>query len=309
MLRSQLEEYLALRRALGFKLYRAGLLLHQFVEFAEEAGAAYVTTDLALKWATRPAEAHQSWWATRLGVVRQFAEYCSSREPRTVVPPRDLIPYAYRRRPPHLYRDEEIKSLLKAAKRLPSLVGLRPHTYATLLGLYVSTGLRISEALALDRTDLDLEQGVLTIRGTKFGKARYIPVHPSTQRALRRYAAVRDRFHRHPPSPSFFLSDRGTRLTDDIVRYTFRRLSRQIGLRGVNDSRGPRIHDLRHRLAIATLKNWYRRGTDVERHLPELSTFLGHAHITDTQWYLTATPELLRYVLRRVEQSGSRTRS
>jgi integrase/recombinase XerD len=307
-LRSALNEYLALRRALGYKLYRAGLLLHQFVKFAERAGAAYITTDLALKWATQPAKARQTWWANRLGVVRQFAQYCSSRDSRTVVPPADLLPYPYRRVPPYIYKDDEIKALLNAAKNLPSKVGLRPHTYATIFGLYVATGLRTSEALRLDRTDVDLANGVLTIRDTKFGKARYAPVHPTTRAALRRYARVRDRLCPHPVSPRFFLSDQGRRVSADMVRWTFIRLSRQIGLRDAGDSRGPRIHDLRHRLAISTLVRWHRRGVDVERHLPELCTFLGHAHITDTQWYLTATPELLRQALRRVERSEQRVR-
>jgi integrase/recombinase XerD len=302
-LQAALDEYLAVRRALGYKLYGAGLLLQQFVEFAEQSGAAYITTDLALKWATEPADSRQTWWAMRLGVVRRFAEYCSSRDPRTVVPPPKMLPYPYRRVSPYLYRDEEIRRLLEAARRLPPVAGLRRHTYATLFGLYVATGLRTSEPLRLDRDDVDLVHGVLTIRDTKFGKSRYVPVHPSTQRALQRYARIRDRLCRNPGCASFFLSGHGRRLSADIVRWTFIRLSRQTGLRDAGDSRGPRIHDFRHRLAIITLTKWHRRGVDVERHLLELSTFLGHAHITDTQWYLTATPKLLRYALRRVELS------
>ena len=305
-LRAALDEYLAVRRALGYKLYRAGLLLQQFVDFAEQAGAAYITTDLASKWATLPPDAQRTWWAARLGVVRQFAQYCSSCDPRTVVPPSDLFPYAYRRVSPYLYRDKEIKALLNAAKQLPSKVGLRPHTYATLFGLYVATGLRTSEALRLDRADVDLAQGVLTIRDTKFGKSRYVCMHPSTRGALQRYAGNRDRLCRSPASPRFFLSDQGRGVSADMVRWTFIRLSRQIGLRDASDSRGPRIHDFRHRLAISTLTRWHRLGVDVERHLPELCTFLGHAHITDTQWYLTATPELLRHALRRVERGDRR---
>jgi site-specific recombinase XerD len=209
---------------------------------------------------------------------------------------------------PYIYRDEEIRHLIKVARQLPSAVGLRPHTYAILFGLYATTGLRTSEPLRLDRHDVDLAHGVLTIRDTKFGKSRYVPVHPSMQRVLQRYAGQRDRLCPYPDSLSFFLSDQGRRLRDDIVRWTFVRLSRQIGLRNAGDSHGPRIHDLRHRLAITTLTRWHRRGVDVERHLPELCTYLGHAHITDTQWYLTATPQLLRQVLQRVERSerGSR---
>jgi integrase len=198
--------------------------------------------------------------------------------------------------------------LLAAARRLPSTTGLRPHTFATLFGLYVCTGLRANEPLRLDRGDVDLVNGVLTIRETKFGKSRYVPIHPSTQRALRRYAECRDRCCRDPATPSFFVSDRGTRLTEWCVRWTFVKLSHEIGLRGPGDSRGPRLHDLRHRLAIKTLLKWYRCGVDVERRLPHLSAYLGHAHVTDTYWYLTATPELLHYMLRRVERSRQEQR-
>jgi integrase/recombinase XerD len=307
-LRTVLGEYLAVRRALGHKLRDPAQLLQQFVDFAEQAGASYITTELALKWATQPAHAQRTWWAARLGVVRRFAQYCICHDPRTRVPPPDLLPYPYRRVSPYIYRDKQIRHLLKAARRLPSAVGLRPHTYVTLFGLYATAGLRTSEPLRLDRDDVDLVHGVLTIRDTKFGKSRYVPVHPSTLRVLQRYARRRDRLCSHPNSPSFFLSDQGRRLRDDIVRYTCVRLSRQIGLRNASDSRGPRIHDLRHRLAITTLTRWHRHGVDVERHLPELCTYLGHAHITDTQWYLTATPQLLRQVLQRVERSECRRR-
>jgi integrase/recombinase XerD len=307
-LQTILDEYLAVRRALGYKLRDPGLLLQQFVEFAEHTGAAYITTDLALKWATQPTRARQTWWASRLGVVRRFAQYCSCHDPRTQVPPPDLLPYPFLRASPYIYRDQQIRHLIKAARHLSSAVGLRPHTYATLFGLYAAAGLRTSEPLRLDRDDVDLVHGVLTIRDTKFGKSRYVPVHPSTQRVLQRYTRLRDRLCPRPHSPSFFLSDQGRRLRDDIVRWTFVRLSRQIGLRNASASHGPCIHDLRHRLAITTLTRWHRRGVDVERRLPELSTYLGHAHITDTQWYLTATPQLLRQVLQRVERSERRDR-
>lgn len=307
-LRIALDEYLAVRRALGYTLRLPGRLLRRFVEFAEQEGANYITTELALTWATQPTHAQPSQWANRLAMVRRFAYYCRPNDPRTIVPPPDLLPQQYRRVTPYLYRDEEILRLIKAARQLPSTIGLRPHTYATLFGLYVATGLRANEALHLHRDDVDLLNGLLTIRASKFGKTRYVPVHRSTQRALQRYAGLRDRVCRSPGSPHFFLSDRGTRVTYDMLRWTFVKVSHQIGLRAPGDSHGPRLHGFRHRLAIKTLLTWYRRGVDVERHLPELSTFLGHAHITDTQWYLTATPQLLRYALRRVEQSERRAR-
>jgi integrase/recombinase XerD len=302
-LQTALNEYLTLRRALGHKLRLSGRLLQRFVKFADPAGAIWITTELALEWATRPADAQPAQWANRLGMVRRFAQYCSAIDPRTAVPPPDLLPHRYRRPAPYVYRDDEIARLLEAATRLLSVIGLRPHTYATLFGLYVATGTRCNEPLQLNRDQVDLVDGVLTIRDTKFGKSRYVPVHLSTQGALQHYATCRDRLCHNPASPSFFLSDRGTRLTEWSVRWTFVELSHEMGLRGAGDSRGPRLHDLRHRLAVNTLLRWYRDGTDVERHLPELSTYLGHGHITDTYWYLTAIPELLHHALLRLERS------
>jgi integrase/recombinase XerD len=301
-----LDEYLAARRALGHKLRLAGRLLQRFVTFADSAGATYITAEIALAWAMQPVKAQPAQWANRLAMVRRFARYCHAIEPRTIVPPDDLLPHRYRRpSSPYIYRDSEIAALIEAAKRLPSSSGLRPQTFATLFGLYAATGMRCSEPLRLDRSDVDLANGVLTVRDTKFGKSRYVPVHPSTQQALRTYAMCRDRRFPNPVSPSFFLSERGTRLTEWAVRWTFVKLSREIGLRGADDAHGPRLHDLRHSLAVATLLRWYRDGVDVERHLPQLATYLGHGHITDTYWYLTATPELLQQALLRVEQSQS----
>jgi integrase len=302
-LQAALDDYLALRRALGFELRLAGRLLQRFVDFAHAAGAAYITTELALQWATQPAQAQPAQWANRLGMVRRFAQYCSSLDPRTVVPPPDLLPYRLARPSPYIYRDEQIAQLIQAARALPSQTGLRPYTYSTLFALYAVTGMRTQEPLRLDRDDVDLANGVLTVRGTKFGKSRYVPIHPSTQRALRRYAAHRDRLCPSPQSPSFFLSEHGTRITQWSVRWTFVKLSHQIGLRQSGDSRGPRLLDFRHRLAINTLSRWHRRGVDIEKHLPELSTYLGHVHVSDTYWYLSATPELLAQALRRVERA------
>jgi integrase len=303
-----LEEYLAVRRTLGYKLRERGRLLRGFVEFAKREGADYVTTELALKWATQPIHSTKAQWANRLGMVRRFASYCHGNDPRNVVPPLDLLPYRFRRVSPYLFTDEQIRKLIKAARQLPSAVGLRPHTYATLFGLYVVTGLRASEALHLQHDDVDLGGGVLTIRESKFGKSRYVPLHLSTQRALRGYTTLRDRLLPNPVSPCFFLSDRGTRVTYYMLRSTFAKVCRQVGLRSRGDSHGPRVHGFRHRLAIQTLLRWYRRGVDVERHLPQLATYLGHANITNTQWYLTATPQLLRYALNRVEESEERAR-
>jgi integrase/recombinase XerD len=307
-LHAALQEYLSVRRALGVKLRLPGRLLERFVDFAEREGATVITTDLALRWATQPADAQPAQWANRLGMVRRFAQYRSAADPRTEVPAPDLLPFRTQRPLPYLYSDEEVSRLLEAARQLPPATGLRPHTYATLFGLYALTGMRTNEPLQLDREDVDLTQGVLTVRGTKFGKSRYLPIHSSTQVVLQAYAERRDALCPHPLAPSFFLTERGSRLTEWSVRWTFVKLSRQSGLRGPQDSHGPRLHDFRHRFAINTLLQWYRDGHDVEQHLPALATYLGHTHVTDTYYYLTAVPELLHLAAQRVEQAkGGRT--
>jgi integrase/recombinase XerD len=306
-LRIAVDEYLALRRGLGFSLRGPGALLCHFVAFLEREGAASITRELALRWAQEPATAQPATWASRLSAIRRFAQFWSASDPRTEVPPLGLLPHRYRRKPPYIYTEGEIRRLIEAARQLPSATGVRPATYATLFGLLAVTGLRISEALALNRDDIDWAEAVLTIRRTKFGKSRLVPVHPSTQRALRRYSGQRDRVYPTPTTASVFVSERGVRLTPWTVRWTFNRLSRQVGLRGPADRRGPRLHDLRHRLAVTTLLRWYRAGVDVERHLPALSTYLGHRHVADTYWYLSAVPELLRLAAARLEARGGRS--
>ena len=303
-LKIALQEYLTIRRKLGFKLYQAGNLLHNFVLFAEKEGASFITTDLALRWTTQPKDSQPVWHAIRLGVVRRFAEYRSAVDPRTEVPPQELIPAHYHRRPPYIYNNNEIASLIKAAQKLPSLLGLRASTYSTLFGLLAVTGMRMSEPIGLDRDDVNLKEGILTIRQTKFGKSRLVPIHPSTQEVLQHYAILRDQTCLLLKTPSFFVSERGTRLTQWSVRWNFVQLSRQIGLRGPRDSHGPHLHDLRHRFAIQTLLAWYRAGIDIERHMPELSTYLGHRHVTDTYWYISAVPELLRLATLRLTEGG-----
>jgi integrase/recombinase XerD len=182
-------------------------------------------------------------------------------------------------------------------------MGLRAHTYATAFGLLAVTGMRISELVALENDDVDLRDGLLTLRHTKFGKSRCLPFHPTTRQALCAYVHLRDRGYPIPNSPSFFVSEQGTRLTHGTVRATFVQLSRQIGLRDPTDRHGPRLHDFRHRFAVQTLVRWYREDVDVERHLPELSTYLGQVKVSDTYWYLSATPELLGLATQRLEQA------
>ena len=302
-LQEALEQYLAVRRALGFDLRGTETALQQFVRFAAQEDVGFITTELALRWAQQPAHTLPSWWVARLSMVRGFARYCHAIDPRTEIPPQGLLPHRYRRRPPYLYSDQEVEQLLQAAQKLPSKMGLRSVTYTTLFGLLAATGMRMRETLHLDCEDVDLTGRLLTIRETKFRKSRYIPIHPTTQQALREYRTHCDRLYRKPSSPSFFLSDKGHRLSGCSVRRTFIKLSHQIGLRGPSDSHGPRLHDLRHRFAIQTLLKWYRSGVDVERQIPKLATYLGHTHFNDTYWYLTGVPELLQCAALRLEDS------
>jgi integrase/recombinase XerD len=296
LLEHALKDYLSIRRSLGFRLRLPASALRNFIAFLQDEGASYITTELALRWATQPAKAQPSTWAWRLSMVRRFAIWHSATEPRTEIPPAGLLPHRYRRKPPHIYSDEEIERLLRRTQQLPSPKGLHACTYSTLFGLLVVTGMRVSEALRLEQPDVDLDLGILFIRQTKFGKSRHVPVHPSTVEALKQYAEIRDRIFPALPIPAFFLSERGRRIREWTARYTFAKLSQQVGLRPLakGHGRGPRLHDLRHRFAARTLTHWYRAGLDVERELPKLATYLGHAQVNDTYWYLEAVPELLQ---------------
>ena len=301
-LASQLEGYLELRHKLGFKLRLAGGLLHRFVLFAQRKKASVITRHLAVEWATQPADSQPAQWANRLGMVRRFAQYVSCSDPRTEIPSPELLPHRYHRKPPYLYSDKEVYRLIQTARQLPAADDLRAVSNATLFGLLAVTGMRVGEAIGLDCNDVDLRQGLLTVRQAKFNKSRLVPIHSTTQKKLREYERLRNRSCPHPKSPSFFLSERGTRLTDCTVRRWFIIVSHQIGLRTPTDRRGPRIHDLRHRYAFKTILNWYRRGMDVEAHLPELTTYLGHRHVADTYWYISAAPELLKLATQRLER-------
>jgi len=245
-LRTAVQEYLTLRRSLGFKLHDAGKGLLAFVTFLEQHRAAYITRQLALTWAQQPSTVQPTEWARRLSFVRGFARHRSATDPRTEIPPDGVLPYRPKRARPYLYTDDEISSLLRAALTLPARGGLRPWTYHGLFGLLSVAGLRIGEARNLELQDVDLQAAVLTIRGAKFGKSRLVPLHPSTRKVLAAYLARRTRHWRTRPVSSYvFVSNRGNRLDVGEIHRTFYTLSRQIGLRGPSDSHGPRLHDLR----------------------------------------------------------------
>jgi integrase len=283
---------------------RAAAELRGFADFLERDASDFITIPLALRWAQQSRSTQPATWADRLGVVRRFAAWRSLTDPRTQIPPRGLLPHRRRRKPPYIYSDEEIERILVQAARLPSARGLRGTTFATLFGLLAASGLRLGEALALDLSDVDLENGVLSVRKGKFAKSRYVALHESLRLALVRYAQHRDRLLPRRSVEAFFITERGTRIRHGMAEWTFAKVSAAIGLRAPappdRHGRGPRLHDLRHRFAASRLLAWYRAGVDVERELPKLATYLGHVHVRHSYWYLEAVPELLQLATERL---------
>jgi len=296
-----LDDYLALRRNMGFKLAEHEPALRKFIAFLNTRNAESITTNLALAWAQQPRHTTPATRAKRLGMVRDFARYLCTTDPRTQVPPQGLLPAQPQRTQPYIYTQDQICRLVQQAARLDPADGLRPHTFSTLFGLLAVTGMRIGEAMALDRRDVDLKEGVITVRLGKFNKTRLLPVHRSTRRRLHGYAQSRDSLVRVRASESFFLTDTGRRLYYERVWRAFARVSWQTGLRPTPRGHGPRIHDLRHTFAVRTLINWYRSGINPEQRLPSLSAYLGHAKVSDTYWYLSAVPELMGAVSSRLD--------
>jgi integrase len=297
----KVEEYLAYRQRLGYQLPREGQLLRQFGAFAETSKhRGPLTVALAVQWARLPTDADPSYWAIRLKAVRGFARYLAISEPGTEVPPHRLLG-PVRRRQPYIYPEVEVSALMAAARQLPPVNGLRPWTYVTLIGLLASTGLRISEALRFTRSDFDEHQGVLLVREAKFRKSRLVPLHPSTAEALRAYARQRDCLVPSASVEQFLITDRGTRLRYGTVHRAFHKLC--IGLpTSMKDARPRRrIHDLRHTFACRRLQRWYDTESDVAHAVAALAVYLGHANVSHTYWYLTATPELLACAAARFE--------
>jgi integrase len=303
-LSNELDRYLTIRRSLGFDLGTTARVLRRFIAFAEQQGADYITTDLFLRWQKEFGHAHRQTWSARLGMVRIFAQWLHGIDQKHEVPPQTLIPIRTQRSRPYIYTDEEIGRIISAAADLPSINGLRALSYSTLFGLIAVTGLRISEALSLDVTDVDLKAGVLTLRRGKFGKARLLPISEGAITRLTAYIKERDRLLSASPK-SFFASDRGERITSCSAQYTFALVCQTIGLRPVEKwqrhGHGPRIHDLRHTFAVRTLVNWYRTGKDPSQEMIKLTTYLGHANPACTYWYIEAVPELLDLASLRAE--------
>jgi integrase len=293
--------YLQTRRQLGFRLRSEGWALPSLARYARRRGhRGALTSALALDWAQASPHASPPQRACRLNLVRRFARFWQRFDPRTEIPPAGLLGPTFRRRPVHLYTDPEIQDLLASTSRLGS--GLRAANLRTLLGLLRCTGLRVSEALGLGEGDIDWHQRVLTIRQSKSGQARFVPVRADTLAALRNYAQLRQRCHPLNPTGAFWLSTTGRPLSYGTVRDAFLQLRRHLGWR---QRPVPRLHDLRHTFAVDCLLGWCRRRQPVGVRIAALSTYLGHRQVTDTYWYLTAVPELMTWVSRRLPSFAS----
>lgn len=293
------QEYLALRRSLGHKLDEHGRRLPSLVAYLEQTGNTTVTISAALAWAQlTDSDPGSSVWPRRMSIARGFARFMSGIDPATEIPPIGLLPARHRRRVPYLFSTADIQALMGEASKIST--PLRAATYRTLIGLLAATGMRVGEAIRLERRDIDWEEGVLTIRDSKFGKSRALPLHSSTTDALERYACVREQQQPRPQAPSFFLSTAGTPLFYSSVWVTFSGLLKATGV-GERSSITPRIHDMRHAYAVNTLISWYRDEKDVPARIPRLSTYLGHREPRNTYTYLSASPELLALAAARLQ--------
>ena len=294
------ENYLSERRRLGFGLRSPGYSILSFARYIDAlANLEPLTIEIMADWARRDKgnSNKPQTWARRLKSLRPFARYLQQFDPRTEVPDDTTFGRIGQRLEPHLYSEQEITDLLAAARLLGPSPGLRGETYEALFGLIASTGLRVSEAVHLLDADADLKLGMLTIRQTKFAKSRHVPLHPSTVEALSRYRQLRNFHVEVTDETPFFVGTRGRRrgcgLSLRQVNRVFLGLRAQLGWvnRGAHD--GPRIHDLRHAFVVRRVMLWQAQGVDIDQSMLALSTYVGHAMVTNTYWYLTGVPELM----------------
>ena len=296
-MQARVDDYLAMRRSLGFKLHGEGRMLADFAARLDDADQASITISAALAWATESQQAAPAHWRRRLRVVRGFARYLATLDPACQIPPADLLAAPSHRPPPYIYSDQEIAALIHAAGTIGA--PLPSATLQALISLIAATGLRVGEALALDRGDA----GVLTVTG-KNDQTRLVPLHPTTASMLAGYARRRDQLCPHPGSPALFITSTGQRARQRGVAETFARLVVLAGIATPPGRRRPRVHDLRHTFAVTTLTRWYRDGADVQAKLPVLSAYLGHSCPEATYWYFQATPELLALAAGRLQPPG-----
>jgi integrase len=304
-LSQRLDEYLALRRSMGFDLSFDERVLRKFTTYGDENGFDRISTPLFLDWKANYGSADNNTWSCRLGMVRRFAFWLAEHDDRTETPSSQLVTGRYRRRVPYIYTPRQIADIVAEAGRLPSPYGLRAALWQTLFGLIAVTGMRVSEASSLDRQDVDLKRGLLTLRNTKNCKDRQLPINGGTVERLAHYAGLRDRLVPRQSS-RFFIKEDGEPAGDCGARYNFAQVGRNIGLRSPQafnrHGHGPRIHDLRHSFAVHTILDWFRDGRDIEAEMYKLSTYLGHSEPKHTFWYIEAVPELMQLAAARAEQ-------
>jgi len=306
-LQASMQDYLAMRRALGFKLQRHEAHLMGFARFMRRHHARRITGKRIVQWVRENPSIDPCYQALRFGAIRGFAVYHSTVDIRTEVPPTDLMPRARGRNRFYLYSDDEIQRLLaETLKHRVGATSISRWVRYTLYGLLSVSGLRIGEALRLNVADVDLKEGILTIRDSKFGKSRLVPLHPSTRTALRKYFQRRNDYFKGRAIEPFFVSRHGTRMSHNDAWKSLVRLSRKIGLRGPSDRHGPRLHDFRHRTAVQVMLRCYRSGVDPERRLPALSTYLGHGDLRHTYWYVHQNPALMKQAVGRLERCWER---
>ena len=296
------QEYLCMRNQLGFKMDTAKYVLKGFLAYMQKKKASHITSEIALEFAMQNRNSSPFQWAKRLGIIRRLAIHLHTIYPLTEVPAPDLLPYSYYRKSPYIYSNRDIVKLLDACKNLPTRSLLQAQTYYTLFGLIAVTGMRISEALALDCESVDLTLGIITIRESKFRKSRKIPIHTSTIERLVKYAKDRNRYYGKPKSSCFFVNGFGARLHASSIWDVFDKVCVVAGLRRKDVTGGPRIMDMRHTFAVTTLIRCYQEDLNADVIIPTLSTYLGHENPINTYWYLTATPELLNLINTRLEK-------
>jgi integrase len=308
-LQTRVQDYLAERRRLGFQLKYPELPLMDFARYVDSLNwAGPLTLDVMSDWARHDKKGRHNpeTWARRFKSLRPFVRYLRQFEPATPMPDTSVFGPLPGWQMPHIYRDQEIIDLLSAASQLGTNGNLRAATYETLFGLLASTGLRVSEAIHLLDADVDLAQGLLTVRQTKFNKSRQLPLHPSTIAALLSYRTLRQKQVHEHADLHFFVGTRGHRLGKSLssrqVDRVFATLRKKLGWinRGAHDA--PRVHDLRHTFAVRRVLLWQRQGTDIDQSMLALSTYMGHAKISHTYWYLTAIPELMSTAAGKFEQ-------
>jgi integrase len=308
-LQRRVEHYLAERYRLGFSGRTQAYALRSFaihVQVVRHRGP--LTVEVMADWARR--DSHGSTdpltWARRLKQLRTFLRWLQQFEPHTEVPDDAIFGPLPERLAPHIYSEQDIVDLLAAARRLGPAQGLRCVVYETLFGLIASTGMRIAEALALRNKDVNLKYGMLTIHQTKFGKSRQVPLHPSTVEALRRYLWMRNLVGSFEQDEApLFIGTRGQRLGLPMdsrqVHRIFIAIREQLGWRNRGAHHAPRIHDLRHTFVVRRILLWLAQGVDIDQAMLSLSTYVGHAHVTNTYWYLSAVPELMSLAAGRFE--------